>query len=183
MQTVLTIDFHGVDHSDALEARIREKFAALERFHDRITACRVTVERAEEGHRKGNLYAVKIHIAVPGGDIVIGRERGRNHAHEDVYVALRDAFGAAVRQLEDHVRRHRIQDVRQPAARHTGAIARLARDEGYGFIALPDGREFYFHRNAVAGNGWDRLAAGMPVHFTEAEGEKGPHATDVAPRA
>ena len=30
-----------------------------------------------------------------------------NHAHDDVYVAIRDAFDAAVRQVEDHARRMR----------------------------------------------------------------------------
>ena len=45
MQTPVQIAFHGLDKSDAVEDRIREKVAKLEQFFDRITSCRVTVER------------------------------------------------------------------------------------------------------------------------------------------
>jgi len=44
---------------------------------------------------------------MPGTDVHVNQEGPQNHAHEDVYVAIRDAFDAAVRQLEDHARRLR----------------------------------------------------------------------------
>jgi hypothetical protein len=58
---------------------------------------------------------VKVDLQVPSGQLVVSREPGHDHAHEDVYVALRDAFNAAVRQLEDYVRRQRGQ-VKQHAS-------------------------------------------------------------------
>jgi ribosomal subunit interface protein len=183
MQVPLTVNFHGVDKSDAIEARIREKIEALERFYDRITSCRVVVERMDSRHKKGNIYAVHIHLSVPGNDIVVGREPGRNGAHSDVYVALRDAFQAARRRLEDHVRRHRVQDVKPHALRQSGSVARLVPDEDYGFIAMPDGREAYFHRDSVIADGWHHLEVGSAVHFTEEEGEKGLYAANVSPRS
>ncbi len=58
-------------------------------------------------------------------------------------------------------------------------MVRVFAEEGYGFIATPDGRDVYFHRNAVVEGGWQKLDIGTDVRFTEAEGEQGPHATNV----
>jgi ribosomal subunit interface protein len=104
MQTPLEITFRGMAPSEAVEARIREKVAWLERFYDGITGCNVVVEAPHHHSRKGNLFAVSIELSVPGGpSIVAGRVHHDDHAHEDVYVAIRDTFDAARRRLQDHV--------------------------------------------------------------------------------
>jgi ribosomal subunit interface protein len=107
MPVPLQISFRNMDPSPAIEARIREKAAKLERFFDRIVGCEVTVEAPHRHHHKGKLYHVRIDIAVPGKDVHVGHAGPLDHAHEDVYVAIHHAFDAAVRQLEDHVRRMR----------------------------------------------------------------------------
>jgi ribosomal subunit interface protein len=104
MQRPLEIRFHQMDPSPAVEARIRDKAAELERFSDRITGCRVVVEKEHRHHHKGNLFRVRIEIDAPGKELAVTRTGPRDHAHEDVYVAIRDAFNAAVRRLEDRVR-------------------------------------------------------------------------------
>jgi cold shock CspA family protein len=40
-------------------------------------------------------------------------------------------------------------------------------------------RRIYFHRNSVIDGGFDRLAVGAHVAFTEEEGDKGPQASTV----
>jgi len=107
MPVPLQINFRNMDPSEAVEARIREKAVKLERVFDRIEGCAVTVEAPHRHHHKGKLYHVRIDIAVPGEDVHVGHTGPLDQAHEDVYVAIRDAFDAAVRQLEDHVRRMR----------------------------------------------------------------------------
>ncbi|MGI8724925.1 MAG: HPF/RaiA family ribosome-associated protein [Methyloceanibacter sp.] len=107
MQAPLNISFRNMDPSEAVETRIREKAEKLERLCDRIVSCEVVVEAPHRNHHKGKLYDVRINLSVPGEDINVGRTGPQNHAHEDVYVALRDAFAAATRQLEDHVRKMR----------------------------------------------------------------------------
>jgi ribosomal subunit interface protein len=107
MKIPLEISFRNTDPSPAVEARIRQKAAKLERFHDRIIGCTVVVEAPHKHHHKGKLYSVHIDISLPGKDLVVGRAKPLHHSHEDVYVALRDAFNAAARQLEDHTRRMR----------------------------------------------------------------------------
>jgi ribosomal subunit interface protein len=102
MQTPLQIIFHNMEPSDAVEANIKEKAAKLERFSDKITSCRVTVEAPHKHHHKGNIYHIGLDIAVPDAEIVVSRIPHDNHAHEDIYVAIRDAFKSARRQLEDY---------------------------------------------------------------------------------
>ena len=109
MQIPLEIRFHNVDHSPAVEAAIREHAAKLEQFADQITRCRVTVEAPHKHHQQGNLYTVRVDVHYPGGEIVVARDPSAHQAHEDVYVALRDAFKAARRQLQDRVRVQRGQ--------------------------------------------------------------------------
>jgi len=98
------------------------------------------------------------------------------------FTAIFSASGnAAKRRLEDHARLHRVQDVKPHPTPHHGEVVRLFADDGYGFIVTPDRREIYFHRNSVTGDGWHQLDVGTPVTFTEATGDKGPHATNVTP--
>lgn len=106
MQIPLQITYRDMDPSDAVSANIREKAEKIEHFAD-ITSCRVTVEAPHKHHHKGRLFAVKIDITVPGEEIVVTRSPDQHHAHEDIYVAIRDAFNAAKRQLEDYIRRRR----------------------------------------------------------------------------
>lgn len=109
MQLPLEITFRGIPHSDAVETRIREKAAKLERFCDNIISCKVAVEAEHHNQQQGNLYHVRVDLNVPNKHIVVSREHHDRQAYEDVYVALRDAFDAAKRQLEEHVRIQRGQ--------------------------------------------------------------------------
>ena len=102
MQIPLQITFRGLLRSDALEARIREKADRLQDFHARITSCRVVVEEQHRHKRQGKQFTVRVDIRVPGNEIVVDRDHD-----EDVYVALRDAFDAARRKLEDFARESR----------------------------------------------------------------------------
>jgi hypothetical protein len=67
----------------------------------------VVVALPHRHHRSGRLWSIRVDVVVPGADIVVNRDHPLDHAHEDVHVALRDAFLAARRQLEDHARRRR----------------------------------------------------------------------------
>lgn len=109
MPVPLQITFKGMDGTHAAEERIRELTDKLSRHHQRITGCHVVVEAPHRSHKKGITYAVNIDLAVPGQEIVVNRDHGTNHAHEDLFVAIRDAFDAADRQLEDFERRRRDQ--------------------------------------------------------------------------
>jgi len=182
MRMPLQITFRHMDPSPALEARIRQRAEDLERFFTRITSCRVIVECRHQRHQQGNLFEVHIDLTVPGGEIVVGRDSGANHAHEDAHVAVRDAFDAARRRLEDHAR-----DRRGAVKLHTvpdhGHVARLLFDRDCGFIVTATGEEIYFHRNSVAGGAFDKLEIGAEVRFVaqSSESAQGPQASTVVP--
>ena len=182
MQVPLQITFRHMDSSEALAARISERAAELDRFFDRIISCRVAVEQQSARHQQGNLFHVRIDLNIPGREIVVGRDPAAHRAHEDPYIAVRDAFDAARRLLEDHVRERR-GDVKMHAVPDHGRIARLIAEQDYGFIAAADGNEIYFHRNSVANGGFEKLSVGDEVRFVVQEGEsaRGPQASTVIP--
>jgi ribosomal subunit interface protein len=182
MELPLQITFRHMDSSDAVAARIRERAAELERFFDRITACRVVVECRHPRHQQGNLFRVRVDLKVPGREIVVGRDPAAHHAHEDVYVAIRDSFDAARRLLEDHVREAR-GDVKLHAVPDHGRIARILPEQNCGFIVSADGNEIYFHRNSVTNGGFEKLAVGDEIRFVaqHSESAAGSQASTVVP--
>lgn len=106
MPTPVHITFQDIDPSPALESRIRAKAEKLSAFHPHITQCRVAIGLATRKGHQGHIYQVRIELDVPRTPtLVVSREPGRDHAHEDVHVALRDAFAAARRRLQDVVGR------------------------------------------------------------------------------
>lgn len=107
MQVPLRITFRGMASSPAVEDAIRERVMHLEHFHDRITRCHVTLDVPHRHRSKGRLFAVRLDITTPDREIAVTRDPPLDHTHEDFNVVLRDAFDAAVRQLEADVRRRR----------------------------------------------------------------------------
>jgi cold shock CspA family protein/ribosome-associated translation inhibitor RaiA len=180
MQVPLQIAFRNLDPSLTVETKVRERVAELEQFYDRITSCRVMIEAPSRRHHEGRLYHIRVDLNVPGREIVVKRDPPEHHAHEDIYVAVRDCFDAVRRQLEDHARRQR-GDIKAHEVPVHGKIGSLIAEKSYGFIDGSDGTEVYFHRNAVADEGFDKLAVGDEVRFTvhPGEGEKGPQASTV----
>lgn len=102
MQRPLDITFRDVPHSDTLDADIRDKVSKLETLYPHITGCHVVVEMPHKHTHQGREFVVRVDIKVPGGELVI------NHEHSaDAHVAVRDAFDAAKRKLQDYARRQR----------------------------------------------------------------------------
>jgi cold shock CspA family protein len=178
MRLPLELTFRNMDRAAAVEADVREKAAKLDTFYDGVMRCRVVIEADHKHHHKGNLYHVRIDLTVPGAELVVSREPKEHQAHADLYVAVRDAFDAARRQLEDYVRRQRGKVKHHEMPMH-GRIRELHPMEDYGRIETPDGRDIYFHRNSVFGTDFDKLEVGTEVRFDEEAGDAGPKATTV----
>jgi cold shock CspA family protein len=180
MKIPVQVSFSNMTPSDAVRARVEELAGRLDRFHGRITSCRVVVRAPNRRQRKGRLYHVSVDLTLPGHEIAINRDPPENQAHEDVYVAIRDAFEAAVRRLED-IARERRGDVKAHEPEPQGKIARLFPDRSYGFIEDEDLGEIYFHANSVAGAGFAKLKVGTAVRYRAEPGDKGLQATIVKP--
>jgi ribosome-associated translation inhibitor RaiA len=157
MKIPLQITFRNMLPFQAIEDNIREKASKLESFYDRIMGCRVIVAAPHRHHRKGKAYEVRIDLTVPGGELVINRspkrlktaglaltdgpetqlieshEPGKHGAHADVYVAVRDAFNAAGRKLQDYARRQ-SGAVKLHESRTRARGAKLFPKEKYRFL-------------------------------------------------
>ena len=179
MKLPLQITFRHMEPSEALAADISEKAEKLDQFCDQIMSCRVVVDAPHQHHHQGQLYSISVDITVPGGEIVASRSADEHHAHEDPYVASRDAFDAVKRRLEDYVRRQKRKVKLHEPPPH-GRVAKLMKEEGYGFIERFDGGEVYFHRNSVLHDAFDKLEVGNEVRFAEEMGDEGPQASSVA---
>lgn len=108
----LQIHFLDMPRSEAVEAKLRERVEELSHFSSDIQKCEVWVASPHGHHRKGNLYEIRIRVAVPGETIDIGLQP----AEEDVYVSIRESFDAARRRLEDYERRRRGKVKTHPRA-------------------------------------------------------------------
>jgi cold shock CspA family protein/ribosome-associated translation inhibitor RaiA len=160
-----------------VEDRVRLRAARLERFCDHLISCRVAVERPHQHERSGNPYRVRVEVSVPPGhDLVARSEPGDFTLREDLITVINATFEAMERQLKALMERQQgeVKTHDQPLA----LVVRLFRDDDYGFLKTLDGRDVYFHRNAVV-EGWERLAIGAQVRFEETMGEMGPQATTV----
>ena len=176
MQIPLQITVRDVPKSDAVEAYIRQKVEKLEEFYGKIISCRVVVEAPHRHKHQGKHYTLRIDIGVPGHEIVVNRDH-----HEDVFVALRDGFDSAKRQLDEYVHRAR-RETKVHAPEQLGRVLRLSREEGIGFIAGDDGSEHYFSRENVASTSFDRLSEGDEVRFIEEIAGEGAQAKRITVR-
>ena len=101
------IRFRDFQPGDDLVASVKDDAEKLAKFFDRIQSCRVTVDAPHRHQHKGKRYHVHIHIAVPDETIDVDREAEEDATHSHVHAALRDAFDAARRQLQDYAARRR----------------------------------------------------------------------------
>jgi cold shock CspA family protein len=179
MQTPAAIDFQGMPEAPEARAAIAEHIAALEERFGRITSCRVVLKGPGEHHRKGGLYEVNIHLALPNGrEVNVGRTPPSDERHGDLAFAINDAFKRARRRLQDHARRLQGQVKRHEEA-PIGTVVRLDPSGDFGFLQTSDGSEIYFHRNSVLDNAFPRLTVGSRVSFAEKRGNQGPQASTV----
>ena len=177
MDFPLELSIKDVEHTEALDALIREKVAKLERLFDHLVGCRIIVETA--ARRQGKVaYRVRIEMSVPNHDeIVVVREPAPDQ-REEVFVAVREAFSKAQRRLERY--KQQIQDVKIPVAPPHGVVTQVFHGQGYGFLKTPDGRDLYFHENAVIDGKFEDLQPGMEVRYAEADDHvTGPHASTI----
>jgi putative sigma-54 modulation protein len=122
MLTPLEISFHGLERSDAVESRIREKFQRIEQHFDRITHARVVVDAPTRRGKVPKFFNVRIEIGISGhAPIKVDYEPDPEHTQTDVMIVIRDAFAAAQRQVDE------LNDRMDKPARHEKGRRRPAK--------------------------------------------------------
>lgn len=174
----IQLTFHGLQPSVSLNDYVQKKADKLTKLNDRITHVRVAVEAPHRHHRMGNAFRVRIDIGVPGEDVLVDHHH-KGSTQTDAYAAIDEAFEDALRALRDQVQLLRGDVKRHDAHAQRGVVFKLFSYEGYGFIRTAEGRDVYFHRNAVENGGFERMRRGSRVRFTESDDGDGVRASHV----
>jgi ribosome-associated translation inhibitor RaiA len=98
---ITTRDTHLSDRNAAL---IRTKAEGLQKYYSRMTGCRVVIDGPGDRHRSGGPFKVRVELEVPGTNLVVDKQ-----VAEDIESAIRSAFDAARRQVQDYARVQRGQ--------------------------------------------------------------------------
>lgn len=183
MQKPLQITFKDLEHSDTLEAMVRERVERLSRFHPAIIGCRVVVEapyRSAEGTKPP--LGLTVEVDIPGRPTIVTRETAdRVDAKGGQAALVGRVFEVTQRQLQDAAQVQKAEVKQHDNQGSTGQVVRLFPEQSYGFVEVRGAPDLYFTRNAVVGGDFDDLEPGTLVHVTVAttEGPMGPQASSV----
>jgi ribosomal subunit interface protein len=164
---------HGVTVTPDVMEYLQLRIGRLPSFYDRILSSRIVLRGETRHHRTGGPFSVHVYVDTPQRVIAVTRQQ-----RDNLHVAIREAFDAVQRQLEDHARVQR-GDVSPATRPPRSRVARVFHELGYGFIDTEDG-DVYFHRNAVLGDRFHEIEPGSEVRYELKTGEKGLQASTVA---
>lgn len=111
MTNEFQIVYHNIDQTEAINDAVQKRIAKLERYCDQIITGRVVLDSPHNNHHKGKVYSVGLEVHTPIKEVRVNQDQHDNHAHEDLYVAIRDAFNAAERQLKSVDKKHRATPI------------------------------------------------------------------------
>lgn len=183
MQVPPEIAFRHLDATDDLKELILEKIDDLEEVYPRLVSCRVMVADETPGRQSGNNIRVRLDIGIPGSEVIIDEDNAQGKTVRSVEQTIRDAFDTGRNQLRKQKEMRRDGAKTQDLPPH-GRVTRLLTDETgvrYGFIQDRDGRNIYFHEDALVELDYDDLDVGDEVRIAVAGGDEGPQASTVAP--
>ncbi|MBU0675065.1 MAG: cold shock domain-containing protein [Proteobacteria bacterium] len=171
----LQVEGRHVEIRKSWQTKIEVERDRLLRHHPGLVLnLRVAVE-ATEHHKEGG-YEIRLVAAVPSETLIVKRKG------EAVKPLLVKAFDNLSQQLKEMQRKKRQTAKGQEdggSDNLSGVVKTISPPEAYGFIVTQDGREVYFHANALKDNDIGALNEGDSVIFGETEGDKGPCANWV----
>ena len=181
MQITPEIKFHDVERSPWVETYIGERVQRLERFAAGITSCHVTLTQEQASHVKGNKYSVMVEVRLPPNhDLAVRKMKDIRDMPTQLPALINLAFGAIERQLKKTAALRRDEEKQRRDGEQPHGMVEKLFAEGYGFIrTVEDDRQYYFHRNSVLHDDFERLAIGTEVRFSAEDGDKGPQASSV----
>lgn len=189
------VTFRNIEEHAGLEAYVQREAAKLERFFDRISSCRVIVERPQKA-ASTRIYHVRIDLGVPNEELVVKHvpslhgtledlqtQKSRREArsvlsHKTPKRAIHEAFQEMARRLQDYARRQNGV-VKTKQRIEEGVVKEILPEDGFGFLETDDGREIYFNQASVLASHFPQLRIGSKVKFAEESGNKGPQASTV----
>jgi len=123
MTNEFQIVYHNIDQTEAITDAVQKRIAKLERYCDQIITGRIVLDSPHNNHHKGKVYSVGLEVKTTAKEVIVNQDQHDNHAHEDLYVAIRDAFNAAERQLKSVDKKHRAIPLTKDPANFDDAAA------------------------------------------------------------
>ncbi len=172
----LQVEGRNLEVRKSWQEKIETEKGRLERHHPALVHhLRITI--ADTKHHKEGGYELQLVASVPNDTVVVKRKG------EKIRAMLGDAFDTLGLQLKELQRKRRQTSKASAegdqASNNEGVIKKVVPYEAYGFIATSDGRDVYFHENALKDMKIDQITEGDMVKFGEAEGDRGPCAAWV----
>lgn len=190
VQIPIEVAFHNIQSTPWAEEEIRARVAKLEKIYDRLTTCRVRVERRARNSARTIPPVVRIELSVPGyKDIVVAHEPEhlqRKFQTPELRDAIGEAFRVAEKRLLEFKRKLRMPTTdggQETGKQRLGQIADLPAEQDFGFILTDTGSMLYFHRNSVLVGDFEDLRTGDAVTYVEDMGDTGPTASKVRPKS
>ena len=177
MQTPINIQFHQMEKSEAVTARLKDKTYELEKKFGQFISCHIIIEQDNKNQNQGRLFKIKINLNLPKKEIIVN-----NQKDDDIFVVVRDAIASLTRQLEDHDRKRHDSRVGHGKIHDkilSGQVIKLFKEEDYGFI-LSNDDEYYFSATNVHGADFNHIKLGDEVKFIEIVADEGLQAHRVS---
>ncbi len=135
----LKVSFRQMKSSEAIERRIYQEAEKLDKLFDRIHSCDVVVSIPHRAHSQGKIFHINISLSVPGKVLAVTHEPEENHAHEDAFVAVRDAFRSMEHELSHYANKRKNKKQHRAGLKNTiqmeaaNALAMESYEEGNSF--------------------------------------------------
>ena len=113
MMVPLDVTFRNMPRDERVVADIGRRVRELDAFYDSIISCHVVIDALARSAGAESLYQVRVQLTVPCHEIAIGRWPHQRPTHQDIRVAVGDAFENAraelLRWLHEHPTRTTIE--------------------------------------------------------------------------
>tara|TARA_R110001592_G_scaffold56909_1_gene173189 strand:+ start:198 stop:668 length:471 start_codon:yes stop_codon:yes gene_type:complete len=152
MPNEFQVVFHNIDQSAALTENVNKRIEKLRRFSNDIIGGRVVLDSPHNNHHKGKVFSVTVEIHTSGKEVIVRQGQHDKPAHEDIYVAVRDAFNVAERQLKATDKKHRKSTL---DVENFEVLPEPSKEEAEQLLADEDDEDSLFHtdeQDAVAAN-------------------------------
>lgn len=92
--------------SEPIKAFVQEMAGKLNRFNQLIQRCHVVIDQSDPDEHQKHRYLVSITLTCPGKTIVTKHNSDKGNGHENLYLAIRIAFGTLYRQVKSYHKKH-----------------------------------------------------------------------------
>lgn len=117
MNSKLSITYRDMNSSQSIDYLVSEQLEKVERHWPSLQSCKVVIAAPTAKQTTGGHFQVSVDLLAPDAEAFADRDPSQSYVNEDCQAAVRDAFRAALKELNrDRDRRHKLR--RHPRDMH-----------------------------------------------------------------